>query len=82
MEFTVKTQNIDILKLYWLTITSPKSMKSIFLAKLCALNKIKTLTPHASANSSSSIRLNKLQQAVKSQKSKANKKMQTLQTAG
>ena len=65
-----------------LTITSPKSMKSTFLAWRCALNKIKTLNPHVPANSSSSIQLNELQETVKSKKSKANKKMRTLQTTG
>ena len=57
-----------------LTITSPKSMKSAFLAWRCALNKIKTLNPHVPGNSSSSTQLNELQQTVKSKKSKANKK--------
>ena len=65
-----------------LTITSPKSMKSTFLAWRCAQNKIKILKPHVPANSSSIIQLNELQQTVESQKSKANKKMRTLQAAG
>ena len=65
-----------------LTITSPKSMKSTFLAWRCAQNKIKILKPHVPANSSSIIQLNELQQTVESQNSKANKKMRTLQAAG
>ena len=40
-----------------LTITSPKPMKSTFLAWRCALNKIKTLNPHVPVNSSSSKQL-------------------------
>ena len=65
-----------------LTITSPKSMKSTFLAWRRAQNRIKILKPHVPANSSSIIQLNELQQTVESQKSKANKKMRTLQAAG
>ena len=55
-----------------LSITSPKSMKSTFLAWRCAQNKIKTLKPCVAANSCSIIQLNELQQTVESQKSKAN----------